>query len=73
MRRSTQKNSAEFENFDSLVGQVLAVPHSVIQKRVAEAREQADKNPRKRGPKKKKQPTLTASSHASNARKRRAA
>ena len=67
------KRSKEFENFTNLVDRVLAVPHSVIQKRVAEARELADQNPRKRGPKKKKRSTLTASSHASNARKRRAA
>ena len=57
------KHSKEFVVFTELVDRVIAVPHSVIQKRVAEAREQADKNPRKRGPKKKKRPTLTASSH----------
>ena len=67
------KKSAEFEKFTALVDRVIAVPHSVIQKRVAEARELADKNPRKRGPKKKKRPTLTASSHASGVRKRHAA
>ena len=67
------KRSKEFENFTNLVDRVLAVPHSVIQKRVAEARELADKNPRKRGPKKKKRPILTASSRASSAHKRRAA
>ena len=67
------KKSAEFEKFTALVDRVLAVPHSVIQKRVAAARELADKNPRKRGPKKKKRPTLTASSHASHVRKKRAA
>ncbi len=67
------KHSKEFVVFTELVDRVIAVPHSVIQKRVAEAREQADKNPRKRGPKKKKRPTLTASSHASGVRKKRAA
>ena len=66
------KHSKEFEAFTDLVDRVLAVPHSVIQKRVAEAREQADKNPRKRGPKKKRA-TLTASSRASGVRKRRVA
>jgi hypothetical protein len=60
----------EFDAFTSLVDQVLAVPHSVIQKRVAEARKQADKNPRKRGPKPK---TSSASSRASSTRKRRVA
>jgi len=66
------KHSKEFEAFTNLVDRVLAVPHSVIQTRVAEARELSDKNPRKRGPKKKKRPTLTASSRASTTRKRRA-
>jgi len=64
------KQSEEFEKFTGLVDRVLAVPHSVIQKRVAEAKKQADKNPRKRGPKPK---TSSASSRASNVRKRRAA
>jgi hypothetical protein len=41
----------EFETFTKLVDQVLAVPHSVIQKRMEEHRAQADKNPRKRGKK----------------------
>jgi hypothetical protein len=67
------KRSKEFKAFTDLVDRVLAVPHSVIQKRVEAAREQADKNPRKRGPKKKKRPMLTASSRASSARKPRAA
>ena len=68
-----KKTSTEFDAFTNLVDRVIAVPHSVIQKRVAEARELADKNPRKRGPKKKKRPTLTASVHASASGKRRAA
>ncbi len=67
------KRNEEFDAFTSLVDRVIAVPHSVIQKRVAEARELSDKNPRKRGPKKKKRPTSTASSRASSARKRRVA
>jgi hypothetical protein len=64
---------SEFEAFTSLVDRVLAVPHSVIQERIEEARRLSDQNPRKRGPKKKKRPTSTASSHASSAHKRRAA
>jgi hypothetical protein len=67
------KHSKEFEAFTNLVDRVIAVPHSVIQKRVAEARELADKNPRKRGPKKKKRPTLTASSRVASSRTKRAA
>lgn len=67
------KHSKEFNEFTSLVDRVIAVPHSVIEKRMADYREEADKNPRKRGPKEKKRPTLTASSHGSGARKKRAA
>ena len=67
------KHSKEFDAFTGLVDRVLTVPHSVIEKRMAEYREQADKNPRKRGPKKKKRPTLTASSRVATVRKRRAA
>jgi hypothetical protein len=65
--------SKEFDVFTNLVDRVIAVPHSVIQKRVEEARKLADKNPRKRGPKKKKRPISTVSSRVVNARKRRAA
>lgn len=64
------KHSKEFDAFTNLVDRVIAVPHSVIQKRLAEAREQSNKNPRKRGPKPK---TSSASSHASGVHKRRVA
>ena len=64
------KRSKEFERFTDLVDRVIAVPHSVIQKRVQEARKLADANPRKRGPKPK---TSSASSPASSNRKRRVA
>jgi hypothetical protein len=63
-----KKPNTEFQHFTALVDRVLAVPHSVIQKRVSEARQKADKNPRKRGPKPK---TSSASSRASSVRKRR--
>lgn len=61
------KQPQEFDAFTKLVDQVLAVPHSVIQKRVEEHREQADKNPRKRGPKQKARKS-SASSRGSNDR-----
>jgi len=68
------KRTSEFDNFTNLVDRVLAVPHSVIQKRVEEARKLSDQNPRKRGRKRKKRPTLTASSvRASSSGRRRAA
>jgi len=43
----------EFDAFTKLVDEVLAVPHSVIKERLEEDRKRADKNPRKRGPKRK--------------------
>ena len=44
----------EFQAFTSLVDRLLAVPKSEIDRRDAEYKKQADANPRKRGPKKKK-------------------
>lgn len=61
------KHSAEHSRFTNLVDRVLAVPHSVIKKRVDEQRERAAKNPNKRGPKRKAKPF--ASSRASSNRK----
>jgi hypothetical protein len=45
--------SKEFTAFQKLTDRLLIVPHSEIQKRVQQHREQAAKNPRKRGPKPK--------------------
>lgn len=53
------KQTSEYENFTTLVDQVLSVPHSVIQERVEAHRKQADKNPRKRGPKRKAKPSAS--------------
>lgn len=50
------KEPSEFEAFTELVDQVLAVPHSVIKERLEKHREEAEKNPRKRGPKTKQTP-----------------
>jgi hypothetical protein len=55
------KQPPEFDAFTKLVDQVLAVPHSVIQRRVEEHREQADKNPQKRGPKPKSKKSSASS------------
>lgn len=46
-------HSREFDAFTKLVDRVLAVPHSVIKKRVTEHKKRAAKNPNKRGPKRK--------------------
>jgi hypothetical protein len=65
------KHSSEYDAFTKMVDQVLAVPHSVIQERVEKHRRQADKNPRKRGPKAKAKPSPFA--RASSSGKKRAA
>lgn len=65
------KHSKEFDAFTGLVDRVLAVPHSVIQERIEKHRREADKNPRKRGPKAKAKPSVSA--RASSSGKKRAA
>jgi hypothetical protein len=56
----------EFDVFTELVDRVVSVPHSVIQERVEKHRKEAEKNPRKRGPKKKAKPS--SSGHGPNSR-----
>jgi hypothetical protein len=51
---SKAKTSEEFDRFTALVDQVLAVPHSEIQKRQEEYQRQSKANPKRRGPKSKK-------------------
>lgn len=48
-----KQTSKEYERFTALTDRLLAVPHSEIKKRIEQHREQAAKNPRKRGPKPK--------------------
>jgi hypothetical protein len=45
--------SKEYQAFRDLTDRLLAVPRAAVEKRIAEHREQAAKNPRKRGPKPK--------------------
>lgn len=45
--------SKEYQAFRDLTDRLLAVPRSTVEQRIAEHREQAAKNPRKRGPKRK--------------------
>ena len=47
------RTSKEYNEFVKLTDRLLAVPHAEIQKRIAQHREQAAKNPKKRGPKPK--------------------
>jgi hypothetical protein len=44
---------AAFQRFRDATKAVLAVPHSVVQKRIEEHRAQAAQNPNRRGPKPK--------------------
>jgi hypothetical protein len=58
----------EFQAFTVLVDHLLTVPKDELDRRMAAYREEADKNPKKRGPK----PALKSSaSRASRAAKRR--
>lgn len=42
-----------FQRFNNAMKQVLAVPHSEIQRKIEEHRKEAARNPNRRGPKKK--------------------
>lgn len=48
-----KRTSKEYDRFTATMDRLLAVPHAELQKRIAQHREQAAKNPRKRGPKPK--------------------
>jgi hypothetical protein len=53
------KHSAEYNNFTSLVDQVLSVSREEIKRREEEYKKRADANPRKRGPKPKVKPSAS--------------
>ncbi len=53
-----------FARFASAMKKALAVPHSVVQQRIAEHRAKAKKHPRKRGPKRKVKPSAAFSGPA---------
>jgi hypothetical protein len=61
------KHSAEFRKFNALVGRLLTVSHEEMQRREAEYRKEVDANPHRRGPKrgskKRKAATPSASDH----------
>lgn len=48
--------SKEYQAFTSLTDRLLSVPKAVVAERIAEHRERAAQNPRKRGPKPKVKP-----------------
>ncbi len=49
-----------FERFEKAMRAVVAVPYTVIQKRIAEHRKAVDANPNRRGPKRKSSLLLPA-------------
>jgi hypothetical protein len=63
------KHSAEYRKFTGLVDRLLTVSHEEMQRREAEYRKQVDANPNRRGPKrgskKRKAVTPSASDHES--------
>lgn len=48
-----KQTSKEYDKFTNLVDGLLAVPRAVLQERIGKHREQAAKNPNKRGPRPK--------------------
>lgn len=52
--------------FTNLVDNLLTVSHEEMQRRETEYRKQADANPNKRGPKKKRKAMKPSADHASN-------
>jgi hypothetical protein len=46
-----------WERFQSAMKSVIAVPHTEIQRRVAEHKKEVARNPHRRGPKTKRNPT----------------
>lgn len=53
------RTSKEFQAFDRTVKQLLTVPRSTLEQRMAEHRAQSAQNPRKRGPKPKVTPSAS--------------
>jgi hypothetical protein len=53
------RSSKEYTAFDKLMGKLLAVPKDTLNERMAEHREKAAQNPRKRGPKPKVSPSAS--------------
>lgn len=64
MRQEIIEGPEAIVRFTTAMKAVLAVPRSVIQKRIAEHKAQSDANPRKRGPKRKIKPSASPDSAA---------
>jgi hypothetical protein len=61
------KDSAEFEEFDKVMGGLLSVPYSELQRKIEEEKRAKDKNKGKRAT------TSSPASRASSSRKKRVA
>jgi hypothetical protein len=55
----TKRSSEEFERFTAVVDTLLSVPRAELKRREEAYRAEADKNPRKRGPKRKVKPSAS--------------
>jgi len=53
LKPMSSKPNPEFDAFTNAVDRLLAVPHKEIQRREKEYRKQVERNPRRRGPKRK--------------------
>jgi hypothetical protein len=51
------KTNPEFDAFTNAVDRLLSVPHDEIQRREKEYRKQVERNPKRRGPKRKVKPS----------------
>ena len=53
-----------FQRFDAFVDSVLAVPHSLLERRERAYRKKVDANPNRRGPKRKVKPPVSSDHEA---------
>ena len=63
----SDESNPEFKRFTELVDNVISVPHSEIRKRMDEYREEVERLPNRRGPKRKplKEPSSSRAPDAS--------
>jgi hypothetical protein len=56
----TLEGPEAWARFEGAMKKVIAVPHSEIQRRIAEARKRSEANPNRRGPKRKVKPSASS-------------
>ncbi len=57
--KSEPRTNPEFESFTTVVDRVLSISHEEMKRREAEYKKQSNANPRKRGPKRKVNPSAS--------------